>query len=458
MALEPAGMLPVDNIGVSWHVVTYVIAITLASGLVFGIVPILWTSRRAPGDALKEGGRGAGVGHRMRRWGRFIVVAEVALALLLSIGAGLLVRSFERLARVDPGFDPDGVVAITMNIPGNRYDTTTKVSGFYHDVLGRVGALPDVRSAAVTTTLPLAGGVGWTSDFTAAGRGAGGYGTEVAHRTVSPDYFRTMRVPILRGRGFTAADTPDGAQVVVINDALARSYFRGENPIGQRIAFDRVPDSASVWRTVVGVVGDERQSALATVPQIEVITPELQAPSTYMNLMVRTGHDPKAVVGAIRRVVARIDPSIAFTSVQTMDEVRDQSLAHARFLMLLLFSFAGAGLLLGAVGVYGVMAHAARARTREMGIRIALGAQRPAVRWLVLREGLALTAIGVALGIGAALVVCRAMTALLYQTGSTDPVTLVVVPMVLAITALLATWLPATRAARADPVVSLRGE
>jgi predicted permease len=267
-----------------------------------------------------------------------------------------------------------------------------------------------------------------------------------------------MHVPIIRGRGFTPADRFDGAQVVVINEALARSYFRGENPVGQRIAFDRIPDSNSVWRTVVGVVGDERQAALATASQIELITPEQQAPSTFMNLMVRTGHDPMAVAGSIRRVVAGIDPSIAFTSVQTMDDVRDQSLAQARFLMTLLFAFAGAGLLLGAVGVYGVMAHAARGRTREMGIRVALGAQRPAVRWLVLREGLLLTAAGVALGVAAALVACRAMTALLYQVAASDPVTFLVVPSVLACTALMATWLPAARAARADPMESLRAE
>ncbi|HEY4100482.1 MAG TPA: ABC transporter permease [Gemmatimonadales bacterium] len=457
-ALIPSGMLPVDDISVRWPVVGYVIAITLGSGVIFGMAPILWTLRRVPGDALKEGGRGAGTSQRMRRWGRFIVVAEVALALLLSIGAGLLVRSFQRLERVNPGFDPDGVLAISTNIPGTRYDTATKISAFYRTVLQQVSAIPDVRSAAVTTSLPLTGGVGWTSDFTAAGRGPDGYGTEVAHRSVSPDYFRTMHVPIIRGRGFTPADRFDGAQVVVINEALARSYFRGENPVGQRIAFDRIPDSNSVWRTVVGVVGDERQAALATASQIELITPEQQAPSTFMNLMVRTGHDPMAVAGSIRRVVAGIDPSIAFTSVQTMDDVRDQSLAQARFLMTLLFAFAGAGLLLGAVGVYGVMAHAARGRTREMGIRVALGAQRPAVRWLVLREGLLLTAAGVALGVAAALVACRAMTALLYQVAASDPVTFLVVPSVLACTALMATWLPAARAARADPMESLRAE
>ena len=454
--LQP-GLLPVENIGVSWNVVGYVAAITVASAGLFGIAPTLWTSQRVPGDVLKDGCRG-GVSRRMRSWRRALVVSEIALALVLTLGAGLLVRSYQELQGVNPGFDPNGVLAVAMNIPGARYDGAEKISGFYAELLQRVGALPDVRSAALVSSLPLTGGVGWTSDFTAAGRGPDGYGTEVAHRSVSPDYFRTMRVPVIQGRSFTPSDALNGEQVVVINEALARSYFRGQNPIGQRVAFDRVPDSASTWRTIVGVVGDERQAALSTSTQIEIIAPERQYPSTFTNLVVRTARDPESLLPAIRRVVREMDPTIAFTSAQSMTEVRDQSLARARFLMMLLFGFGAAGMLLAAVGVYGVMAHLAGSRVREMGIRIALGARAASVQWLVVREGMQLTVAGLGIGLAVALLVNRAMRALLFQVTPTDPATFVAVPTVLMLTALAAAWLPAARASRADPVQSLRAE
>lgn len=458
VTLQPAGMLPVTNIGVSWNVMGYVIAVTAISGVLFGIAPVLWNVQRVPGEILKDGGRGAGIGPRMRRWGNALVIGEIAFALLLTLGAVLLIRSFAQLQRVDPGFDSTGVLAVSMNIPGARYDDATRISGFYAALMQRVAALPGVRSVAVTSGLPLSGGVGWTSDFIAAGRPADGYGNEVAHRSVSPDYFKAMGTAVTQGRAFTAADALNGDQVVLINDALARSYFRGQNPVGQRISFDRVPDSSSIWRTIVGVVGDERQTDLATEPQIEFTTPEQQAPSTFMNLVVRAAHDPLALAPAIRRVVHEMDPTIGFTSVQTMDDVRQESLARQRFLMTLFSGFSLAGLMLAAVGVYGVMAHLARNRTREMGIRIALGAQATSVQWLVVREGLRLTALGVAIGIAAALAATRAMVALLYHVTPGDPVTFLLVPALLGLTALIATWVPAARASRADPMESLRGE
>ena len=456
-AMQP-GLLPVDHIDVSWGVVGYVVAIATASAMLFGIAPMLWIGQREPGDVLKDGDRGGGASRRVRSWRRGLVVSEIALALVLTLGAGLLVRSFQRLQAVNPGFEPNGVLAVSMNIPGARYDSAAKISGFYADLLQRVRALPDVRSAALVSSLPLTGGVGWTSDFTAAGRGPDGYGTEVAHRSVSPDYFRTMRVPVRQGRDFTGADALGGAQVVLINQALARSYFRGQNPVGQRITFDRVPDSSSTWRTIIGVVGDERQAALSTSTQIEMIQPERQAPSTFMNLVVRTSRDPLSLVPAIRAIVKQLDPTIAFNSAQSMDEIREQSLAKARFLMILLFGFGATGLLLAAVGVYGVMAHMAASRTREMGIRIALGARSSSVQWLVIREGMLLTMAGLAIGLALALAGSRAMTSMLFGVTPTDVATFVAVPAVLISTALVATWLPALRASRADPMRSLRTE
>jgi putative ABC transport system permease protein len=457
-AMQPAGMLPVAEIGVSWSVVGYVIAITTASGVLFGIAPVLWNNQRAPGEVLKDGGRATGIGPRMRRWGNALVVGEIAIALLLTIGASLLVRSFAQLQQVDPGFDPHGVLAISLNVPGARYDDAGKISGFYAELMERVRAIPGVESDAVTSNLPLSGGVGYTSDFTAAGRPIDGYGSEAGHRSVSPDYFGTMHVKITQGRGFTTADALNGDQVVVINDALARSYFRGRNPLGQRIAFDKVPDSTSTWRTIVGVVNDERQTDLATESQIEFITPERQAPSTFMSLVVRAAHDPVTLVAAVRQVVKEMDPAIGFTSVQTMDEMRAAALARQRFLMTLLTGFSLAGLLLAAVGVYGVMAHLARNRTREMGIRIALGARAASVQWLVVREGLRLLAVGLGAGLLIASAATRAMTAMLYHVSPGDPASFVVVPAALAVTTLAATWIPARRASRADPMETLRTE
>lgn len=456
-ALQP-GILPVTSVSVSWNVVWYVIGITTVSAMLFSVAPMLWTGRRAPAEALKSGGRGGDATRWMRRWRRALLVVEVALALVLTLAAGLLVRSYRQLALVNPGFDPDGVLAVSMNVPGARYDNAAKISGFYDELVRRVDALPDVESAAVVSSLPLTGGVGWTSDFTAEGRAPDAYGTDVAHRELSPDYFRTMRVPVLRGRAFTANDRQDGEQVVLINRALAESYFRGEDPIGRRITFDRVPDSTSTWRTIVGVVGDEHQAALATASKIEFITPQDQAPSTFMNLVVRTRGDPLALIPAIRREVRQMDPGIAFSSTQSMDAVRDQSLATARFLMVLLFGFAATGLLLAAIGVYGVMAHLARSRVREMGIRIALGAAASNVRWLVVREGLQLSAIGLIIGLGVGAIANRAIRALLYQVTPGDPATAVAVSAVLLATAVAATWLPAARAGRADPMETLRTE
>jgi predicted permease len=458
VALQPSGLLPVHEIPTDWSVVAFVVAITTVSGLLFGIAPVLWNRKRIPGEALRQGTAGAGIGGAARRWGNTLVIGEVALALLLALGAGLLVRSFGALLRVSPGFDADGVITVSMNIPDARYDSASSISGFYDRLIRRVDGIAGVQSAAVVSSLPLTGGVGWTSDFTAAGRPADGYGNEVAHRAVSPDYFRTMRVPLLSGRAFTNGDVLKGSQVVVVNRALAQSYFKGQDPVGQRIVFDKVPDSTSTWRTIVGVVGDERQTDLATQPQIEIIAPQSQQPSTLMTLVARTAQDPMSVVPAIRAAVHDLDATVGLTSVQTMTAVRAQSIARQRFLMTLLSGLAIAGLVLATVGVYGVMARLARLRTRELGIRLALGATRQSIEWMVVREGVALATIGMVIGIAAALVICRLMTALLFGVTPADPVTFVGATVLLFTAALAASWIPALRAGRTDPMTMLRAE
>jgi predicted permease len=455
-ALQPAGMLRVSELEFDWVVLAYVLAITTVSGLLFGLAPALWSSRRLPLDALKNGGRGGSESRRIRRWGERLVIGEIALALMLSIGAGLLVRSLLRLQQVDPGFDPTGVLTVRVPLPNGRYETDGKVLSFYARLDERLRGIAGVQSVGGVSQLSLETS-GYTSDFTLEGWPSGTYGSEVAHRRVTPEYFRTMRTPVLAGRVITADDRADSPQVVVINEAFARKHFPGQDPVGKRVAFDRVPDSTTTWNTIIGVVKSQHQTKLSLEPQIEVFEPVVQSPSG-LYMVLRTAGDPASLGPAVRRVVAELDPALAIESMRTMDEVRARSLARERFLTTLLLMFAGVGLALAVVGVYGVMAHMARRRVREMGIRLALGAQANDVRWLVVRNGVRLVVIGLVIGTAGALVATRTMEAMLFGVAPKDPLTFVAVPVVLILTALLATWMPATYASRADPATALRAE
>lgn len=457
--LAPADILPAADLAVNLRVLWYAIAVTATSGVLFGVVPACWSGTRTPGEVLRHTQRSRGPTTRQRRWSGALIAGELALALLLLVGAGLLVRSFQRLINVDPGFDPHGVLAVSINLPSGRYDSARRINTFYRTLLNDVGHLPSVRSAALTTNRSLSGSVGWTSDFSVEGRAPDAFGTEVAHRAVTPDYFRTMRVPIIAGRAFTPADDATSPPVVLINRALAREYFAGQNPIGQRIAFDRVPDSASVWRTIVGVVGDERQSDLATPSQIELITPADQQASSFMTLLVRAGSgDPLGLVPGVRRAVAALDPTIGFASVQTMDAVRSASLARARFFMTMLIAFAVAGLVLALVGVYGLMARAAQQRVAEMGIRSALGASVASLQWRMIGYGMVPATIGVAAGLVVAGLTSPVTTTLLFEITPRDLVTFAAAPGILLAAATLASWLPARRAAHSDPMAILKGD
>jgi len=455
-AVQPAGMLRVSEFQFDWVVLAYVLAITTVSGLLFGLAPALWSSRRLPLDALKNGGRGGSESRRIRRWGERLVIGEIALALMLSIGAGLLVRSLLRLQQVDPGFDPTGVLTVRVPLPNGRYETDGKVLSFYARLDERLRGIAGVQSVGGVSQLSLETS-GYTSDFTLEGWPSGTYGSEVAHRRVTPEYFRTMRTPVLAGRVITADDRADSPQVVVINEAFARKHFPGQDPVGKRVAFDRVPDSTTTWNTIVGVVKSQHQTKLSLEPQIEVFEPVTQSPSG-LYMVLRTAGDPASLGPAVRRVVGELDPALAIESMRTMEEVRARSLARERFLTTLLLVFAGVGLALAVVGVYGVMAHMARRRVREMGIRLALGAQANDVRWLVVRNGVRLVVIGLVIGTAGALVATRTMQAMLFGVAPKDPLTFVAVPVVLILTALVATWVPATYASRADPATALRAE
>ena len=425
-ALQPAGMLPARDLGLDWTVLGYISLLGVGTGLLFGIAPAVWASRRLPANALKEGGPGGGRGARTRRWGDALAVAEVALALVLTVGASLLVRSFSQLQRVDSGFDGNGVLTATLSLPSTRYNGE-KIARFWEELVERARTMPGVDDAAATSSPPLSEN-SWSSDFSIAGRAPDEYGVDVSHRELTPGYFSLMRVPLLRGRMLTDQDRSGAPLVVLVNASLARRYFAHEDPLGKRITFDRTPDSNSTWRTIVGVVGDEHQTSLAADPRIEFIAPVAQDWRGRMTLLVRTGGDPLALVPAVRRLVSDLDPKLAFESLRTMDSIRAASMATRRFLMTLFLGFAGAGLLLAIVGVYGIMAQMAAGRAREMGIRMALGAPGHAVRWLVVRHGLRLAGTGLALGLVGALLGARAMRSLLYAVTPADPATFLVVP------------------------------
>jgi putative ABC transport system permease protein len=459
--LQPAGLLRTTSFPVDGAVIAFAVATAAGAAIVFGTFPAFVARRAGPGEALREAGRSGGPGRLARRVVGGLVVAEVALAALLVLGAGLLVRSITELRRVDPGFNPEGVVAITLKVPGARYRGPAQVTAFYEEVLARVRMLPGVASAAASSTLPLRDR-GSTSDFFIAGRAADEFGTEVLRRSVTPGYLATMGVPLLAGRGFTEADAwrGDGADgVVLINEAMARQHFPGRDPVGQRITLDRSPDSASAWHTIVGVVGSERQSVIATPAQIEIIEPFAQNPEREMYIYVRVARgDPTRLVPAVGSILRDLDPHLPLFGATAMEDLVADSMARDRFLMRLLLTFAAVAVVLALVGVYGVTAQAARQRMPELGLRMALGARHRDIVWLTVRHGLALVALGVAMGTAGALAATRAMTGMLYGITPNDPPTFAVVAVFLTTAGLAASWLPARRAARVDPAHTLRAE
>jgi putative ABC transport system permease protein len=462
--LQPEGLLRVTTFPVDAGVVIFAVAVTAATALLFGVFPALVARRTGPGETLREAGRRGSGGRGTRRLVSGLVVAEVALAALLVLGAGLLVRSIAELRQVDPGFDADGVVAVSLHLPGPGYPSPEPVIAFYDELLARIRALPGVEAAAASSTLPLRER-GFTSDFFIAGRAADDYGTEVVRRSVTPGYFETMGVPLLAGRAFTPADAfadrwddQRDDRVALINQAMAEAHFPGEDPLGQRITTDRVPDSTSVWRTIVGVVGSERQSEIALPARIELIEPFGQATERSMHIYVRAGADPALIVPAVRTIVHELDPDLPLADAVVMDDVVADSMARDRFLMLLLLTFAAVALVLALVGVYGVTAQAARQRLAELGIRMALGARGADILRLTLRRGLGLVVAGVLIGIGAALLATRALEGVLYGVAPNDPTTFLAVALLLVAAGLAAAWLPARRAARLDPARTLRAE
>ena len=465
VSLIPQDFRLFANIHLDKWVLGFAVLLSCATGIVFGLAPALQASRAAGlFETLKEGtGRATGTTghHRLRH---ALVIAEVALALTLLVTAGLTIRSFYRVLQVNPGFRADNVLTERIILPETKYPKDAPVAAFYKQLLERVNALPGVVSAGAVTPLPLTG-EGWQTSFYIEGRPIPKPG-EVPnsdYHLISPDYFRTLNIPLLRGRFFTEADNDTAPPVVIVSESFARRYWPNEDPIGKRMHRNGVPNPTDPkdsrnWMAVVGEVANTKQYGLDAVTKTEFYESYLQQPIHYMTLVVRTPSNPMGVADGVRDAVLSIDPDQPVFRVRAMSELVDESLGQRRITLILLGSFAGLALVLAAVGIYGVMAYNVTQRTHEIGIRMALGARTRDVLRLVLASGLRLTLLGVAIGAALALGLGRLLSTLLFGVSAKDPLTFVAVAAVLTVVALAACYIPARRAMRIDPMVALRYE
>jgi putative ABC transport system permease protein len=450
LALAPDNLPRAYDIRLDARVAGFTILVSLLTGIVFGLLPALQASKIDLGVTLKEGGRDA-AGLLRRRLRGFLVVSEVALAFVLLIGAGLLMRSFARLTEVDPGFDPRGILTMNISLPFPKYSDGRSVA-FFQQTLERVQALPGVEAAAMVYPVPLSGTRGFSA-FRIEGRPSPAEETfNAGVRIISPDFFKTFRVPLIKGRLLAESDGVKALPVVVVNESLARIYFANENPLGKRII------GFGGTRAIVGVVGDVKYSALDEEASAEIYFPMAQVPAVTLSLplAVRASGDPMQMVAAVRGQIWAVDKDQPISKIETMERLMAQSVTPRRFNMLLLGVFALVGLALAGAGLYGVMSYTVTQRTREIGVRMALGAQPGDVLRLVIGEGMKLAIIGALLGLGGALALTRLLKTLLFGVIATDPLTFIVIAALLIIVALLACWIPARRAANADPLVALR--
>jgi len=444
---------------VDGRVVAFALGLSLLAALVFGIVPAWQASRASVQDALKEGGRGSGLGRSSAFFRQGLIAAEVAVAIVLLVGAGLLIRSFAGLQKADLGFNPRNVLSAEFQIPGAKYPGDAQRYQFFHDLIERVQTIPGVTSAAAVRSLPLTGS-GWQPVMAFEGhevrKVADGAVVEAAVAT--PGYFHTMGIPLMAGREFSAADLPGKTPVTIVDEVFVNRWLAGQNPIGKRIREALTEDTSSKWFEIVGVVKSVRRSSPADEMKPSVYFPHGQRPFTNMTLVVRTSVPPSSVLGAVRQQLAQLDREQPMAHVMTLEEEFSSAVSQPRFTAWLLGAFAAVALLLAAVGAYSVISYSVTQRTHEIGVRMALGAAPGDVRGMVLRQGMGVVVAGAGLGLACALGLARALGTMLYGVSSTDPATYTVVTLLLLATALLACWIPARRATRVDPLIALRHE
>ena len=455
--LTRIGISGATDIALDGRVVAFTMTVALLAGVSFGVVPAIRSSSRDVHQALREGGRGQSGGPRASRVTGVLVAAEVALALLLVAGAGLMVRSFVQMRDVHPGFRVDGALAVELSVPSSRYPDRDQVIAFWDQLAAAVEGRPGIERAGMVAQLPL-DGVSYSTQFQAEGWPAERVGFEIVHRRADNGYFEALDIPLVRGRLFESSDGPDDALVVVINETFARQHFPGEDPIGQMIAFDRAATPESTWFEIVGIVGDQHQHSPRVPARAEVFESRHQDWGRGGWLVMKTTGDALSAVPAVRDALRELDPRIPLSDVRPLREVWSASMNQERFVLTLLAVFGVSALLLATVGVYGVTAQAARRRTQEIGIRMALGAGAPDVVRMMLRQGLRVVGAGLIVGLSTSLVATRALSTLLYGVAPTDPGTLGSVVALLGGVAALACYVPARRASSVDPVDSLRAE
>lgn len=452
----PADVPRLRDVSLDRYVLLFTFSVAALTGILFGLAPALQASKPDPGNMLKEGGRGLthSASNRMRS---ALIVSEVALSLMLLVGAGLLINSFWRLLQTDAGFDPKGVLALDIPLNRTTYTKPEQRSAAFEQLIARMKTLPGVRDVSVVSNVPLTD-MDIELSFQVEGREPYKPGEEaVADYTVAgTDYFRTMNIAVQRGRVFTDHDTANSPGVLVVSNAFVKRYFPNEDPIGRRIVFDGKDETP---REIIGVVADIHRKGLDLDVQPEMYVSYIQRPERRMNLVMRTEmRDASQLAAAARAEVKAFDPNQIIWRAQTLEQLLGTSVAPRRFNMLLLGIFAGVALILAAVGLYGVMSYSVSWRTHEIGIRMALGAERADVLRLVVRQGMTMTLIGLALGLAGAFSMSRVIAGLLHGVSATDPLTFTLVSVVLLGVALLACFIPARRATRVDPIVALRSE
>ena len=461
LAASPRNLLDLRAVSMDLPVLAFAFAATLLAGLLFGFLPSYISAHSGISETLKEGARGSSSSNRRAFARNAFVVVQLGLALVLLTGSGLLIRSFVRLVGVDPGFDPGHLLTFKVALPRSKYGTDQLRMAFFRQLLARINTVPGVRSASMESFPPLTGLGAATgvhllsqpplalSDLPVANVGV-----------VGPDYFAAMNIPLRAGRLFNAQELAEEKHVTIINQIFADKYLHGINPLGQKAAIymKSLAENEIQPSEIIGVVGDVHQIGLDTAPEPTVYWPHPELVMSGMTILVRTSNDPLAIVSRARNELQHIDPELPMAGVATMDQLVADSLARSRFTMLLLGIFAVVAVVLASVGLYGLIAYSVTQRTQELGIRIALGAQRRDVLRLVLGQGTRLTLLGVAGGVLAALAFSRLLSTLLFGVSATDPLTFAGVAAVLALVALMACFIPARRATRVDPIVALRYE
>ena len=459
VAISPRDLVNLQSVGLNVTVLFWTLGVSMLTGIIFGLAPALHISRLNLNDSLKEGGKSeSGQASGSRRLRSALVVSEIALAVVLLASAGLLIRSFVHLQRVDAGFNTDNVLTMVVRLPEARYQEDRQLVAFFSQALEKIRHLPTVSSAGMVNHLPLYGGLGSSTAFKILGRPepppGQAPGTDV--RVVDAGYFPTMGIPLLRGRNFSDLELKEIRHVILINEAMAREHFPNEDPIGKRldVAMFETPQPAEI----IGIVGNVRYDSLVDESPAAVYFPHPDLAYSFMTLVIRTEGDPAAVAPAVQREIRSLDPNQPVSDVRTMKQVMADWVSRSRFNTLLLGIFAGLATLLSAVGIFGVMNYSVALRTREIGLRLAVGAQPRQVLMLILKQGLLLTIVGVVLGLVAAFALTRLLSGLLFGVTAVDATTFTSISVLLVIVSLLACYLPARRAMRIDPLQALRYE